>query len=58
MNIFIDTQLWVYAFKQPLRKGFRSKKEYEDALKIHDKARAFLYETFTKHTIHNDTPVS
>ncbi len=55
MNILIDTQLWVYAFKQPLRKGFGSKKEYEDALKIHDKARAFLYEAFTKHTIYITT---
>ncbi len=54
-NIFIDTQLWVYAFKQPLRKGLWVKKEYEDALKIHGKARVFLYEAFTKHTLYITT---
>ena len=38
-----------------MRKGFESKRNTRDALKIHDKARAFLYEAFTKHTLYITT---
>jgi len=55
LEVFIDTQLWVYAFKKPQRRGFESEEKYKEALKIHEKANNFLYEALTKHTIYVTT---
>ncbi len=58
MNIFIDAQLWVYAFKKPQREKFASRKEYEEALEIHSKANEFIHDTLLNHTIYITTPAS
>ena len=55
MNIFIDTQLWIYAFKKPLRKGFTSREEYEDALQMHRKASKLIQDALANHTIYLTT---
>ena len=55
MNIFIDTQLWIYAFKKPLRKGFTSRQEYEDALQMHRKASKLIQDALANHTIYLTT---
>ncbi len=55
MNIFIDTQLWIYAFKKPLRKKFSSDREYREALEIHDRAIKFLHRALLDHTVYTTT---
>ena len=55
MNIFIDTQLWIYAFKKPLRRGFTSREEYEDALQMHRKASKLIQDALANHTIYLTT---
>ena len=39
MKIFVDTQIWVYAFKKPRRERFVSDEEYEEALQMHSASR-------------------
>ncbi|OYT48565.1 MAG: hypothetical protein B6U85_02045 [Desulfurococcales archaeon ex4484_42] len=55
MNIFIDTQLWVYAFKKPQRDGFVSSEEYEEALQMHSKAIKFIHDALLNHVIYITT---
>jgi len=51
MNIFIDTQLWIYAFKKPQREGFASNEEYEKAIQMHSKAVKFIHNTLLNHIV-------
>jgi len=55
LNIFIDTQIWVYAFKKPRRKSFASKEEFEEASRIHDKASRFVRDALLNHVIYITT---
>ena len=55
MNIFIDTQIWAYAFKRPSQQFFRNKEEYERAFSIHQKANEFLQKALTEDTIYITT---
>ena len=55
MNIFIDTQLWAYAFKRPHESKFKSRKEFEEAIEIHKRANRFIYESLMNHTIYLTT---
>ncbi len=55
MNIFIDTQLWVYAFKKPQKEGFIDDEEYREALRIHDKATRFLQDALLNHVVYITT---
>jgi len=55
MNVFIDTQLWVYAFKKPVRKGFQSEDEFEEALQMHEKANRIIQESLIEHIIYLTT---
>jgi predicted nucleic acid-binding protein len=55
MRIFVDTQIWVYAFKRPLREGFASSGEYEEALQMHGKATEFLRDALLNHVIYITT---
>lgn len=49
MNIFIDTQLWVYAFKKPQSEGFTSSDEYEEAVRMHNIAIKFMHDALLNH---------
>ncbi len=49
MKIFIDTQLWIYAFKRPQKEKFTSNEEYEDSLQMHEKAIKFIHEALLSH---------
>ena len=55
MRIFIDTQLWVYAFKKPQKGKFKDKEEYEEALQMHHKANEFIQHALMDHTIYLTT---
>lgn len=55
MNVFIDTQLWVYAFKKPRRNGFISNEEYERAIQIHSKAVRFIHSTLLNNIVYITT---
>lgn len=55
MNIFIDTQLWIYAFKKPQRGGFASREEYEEALLMHRKANKLIRDALVSHVIYLTT---
>lgn len=52
MNIFIDTQLWIYAFKKPQRRGFTNREEYEEALRMHSKANELIRDALVSHVIY------
>lgn len=54
MNIFIDTQLWVYAFKKP-REKFRDNITYEKALQLHTKANEFIRNALLDNTVYITT---
>ena len=55
LNIFIDTQLWVYAFKKPQRGRFTNREEYNKALQMHSKANKFIHDSLLEHTIYFTT---
>jgi len=55
MNVFIDTQIWVYAFKKPKREKFDSKEDYDVAAGMHNKAKSLIQEALTRHTIYITT---
>jgi len=55
LRIFIDTQLWVYAFKKPQKGKFKDKEEYEEALQMHHKANEFIQHALMDHTIYLTT---
>ncbi len=44
----MDTEIWSLAKKKPVRDKFKSKLEYERALKIHEGCRRFFEEEFDK----------
>jgi hypothetical protein len=49
--IFIDTQLWIYAQKEPDPSRFPTKQEYQRMLAIHQQADAFLQQQVKKSVI-------
>ena len=55
MNVFVDTQLWVYAFKVPQREKFTSEDEYRDALRMHSRANEFLRDALLNHMLYITT---
>ena len=55
MNVFVDTQLWVYAFKVPQREKFTSEDEYRDALRMHSRANEFLRDALLNHVLYITT---
>jgi len=55
LNIFIDTQLWIYAFKKPQREKFISSEEYKEALQMHSKAVKFISDVLLNHIIYITT---
>ncbi|MEM2146380.1 MAG: hypothetical protein QW279_13535 [Candidatus Jordarchaeaceae archaeon] len=50
MNVMIDTEIWSFSLKVPIREKFYSQEEYKKALEAHEKAA-----TTIKNTILNDT---
>lgn len=52
MNIFVDTQLWVYAFKKPSREKFANRDEYEEALRAHNIASKLIRDSLINHVIY------
>ena len=55
MNVFIDTQIWVYSFKKPLRVKFENEKAYEEAVLMHNTARKLVKDSLVNHTIYLTT---
>ncbi len=55
MKVFIDTQIWVYAFKKPKEEGFKSRDAFEEALQTHGKSVRFLQNALAKHEIYITT---
>jgi hypothetical protein len=51
MQIYIDTELWVFAQKSPDSSRFIVKSEYKRMLDFHVKSREFLKEQFASNTI-------
>ncbi len=46
IKAFVDTEIWVLAKKKPVREKFKSKSDYEKALKIHKGCREFFEKEF------------
>ena len=42
MLVFIDTQIWVFAQKKPLKSNFATENEYKEAIRIHESSSEFL----------------
>ncbi len=55
MNIFIDTQLWVYALKKPYKERFKDEEEYKEALEIHSRANGFVRDAILGHVLYVTT---
>lgn len=55
MNVFIDTQLWVYAFKKPRKEYFNNSNEYEEALHFHKVSSKLIHNALLEHTIYTTT---
>lgn len=55
MKVFIDTQIWVYAFKKPKREGFKDGDAFEEALQMHGNAVRFLEGALANHEIYVTT---
>jgi len=51
LQIFIDTELWVFAQKSPDPSKFKDKDEYNRTLDFHIKSRKFLKDQFATNTI-------
>ncbi len=45
---FIDTEIWSLAKKKPVKQKFKSRSDYERALRIHEGCRKFFEEEFEK----------
>mgnify|MGYP000103037508 CR=1 FL=1 len=45
MSVFVDTEIWCIAQKEPAREKFKSEEEYEEQLMLHLKAKKFLEDT-------------
>ena len=52
MNVFVDTEIWSFAQKMPVKEKFRNKLEYERFLKVHMKAKSFLKKVLRKEIIY------
>ncbi len=46
LRAFIDTELWSFAKKKPVRSRFRSEDEFNLAMEVHRKAVEFFRDTF------------
>ncbi len=44
MLVFIDTQIWVFAQKKPIKSSFSTTNEYEENMKIHELSHNFITE--------------
>ncbi len=55
MKVFIDTQIWVYAFKKPKEEGFKNRDSFKEALQIHSNAVRFLRGALANHEIYITT---
>ena len=51
MQIYIDTELWVFAQKSPDSSKFKDNAEYKRMLNFHIKSKEFLKEQFANNTI-------
>ena len=51
MFIFIDTQIWVFAQKKPIKSNFSNIDEYKEAIKIHHKSHNLIIEQIRKNQI-------
>jgi len=51
MKILIDTEIWSFGFKRPVRDMFKSDDDYEVHLELHRKANRFLSEKLKKDII-------
>ena len=51
MQIYIDTELWVFAQKSPDPSRFKDRAEYKRMLGFHVKSREFLKEQFANNSI-------
>jgi len=52
MNIFVDTEIWSFAQKMPVKGKFKNKSEYEKFLNIHVKAKSFLKKALNEDIIY------
>ena len=52
MNVFVDTQIWVYAFKRPSKEKIPDETLYNRALKMHEKARELIRRLLVEDTIY------
>ncbi|MEX0569271.1 MAG: hypothetical protein Q6363_008995 [Candidatus Njordarchaeota archaeon] len=44
MGVFVDTEIWSIAQKEPIREKFSSEKEFKEFFRLHSKAKSFLEE--------------
>ena len=51
MIIFIDTQIWVFAQKKPIKSNFSTINEYKQSIKIHKQSHDFITEQIRKNQI-------
>lgn len=52
MNVFVDTEIWSFAQKTPVKEKFKSKLEYEIFLRAHMEAKKFLKKVLSEETIY------
>ncbi len=55
MRVFVDTQLWVYAFKKPRRNAFNTLEEYKEALDMHRVSLEFIKNVLMGHIVYMTT---
>ena len=55
MNVFIDTQIWVYAFKKPSKERIGDDTLYHRARGMHERARKLVYESLLENTVYITT---
>jgi len=55
MKVFIDTQIWVYAFKKPRKESFKNRGAFKEALQMHSNATKFLQDALGNHEIYITT---
>jgi len=55
LNVFIDTEIWAFAYKEPKRELFASDEDFKKAVRYHATARSFLEEKLTKDRIYMST---
>lgn len=42
MKVFIDTEIWIFSKKKPTPEKFSKKSDFQNAQKLHEKAKEFL----------------